>query len=70
MESYAIVLLYAIPFFLGLIIFEISYGYFVKNHMYKPMDTISSISSGLTNVVKDSLGLALVIISYPFYLNT
>ena len=68
MESYAIALLYAIPFFLGLIIFEILYGYFVKNHMHTPMDTISSISSGLTNIVKDSLGLALVIISYPFLL--
>lgn len=61
-------LLYAIPFFLGLIIFEILYGYFVKKQMHKPMDTISSISSGLTNIVKDSLGLALVIISYPFLL--
>ena len=68
METYAMALLYAIPFFLGLIIFEILYGYFVKKQMHKPMDTISSISSGLTNIVKDSLGLALVIISYPFLL--
>ena len=30
------------------------------------MDTVSSISSGLTNIIKDSLGLAFVIISYPF----
>lgn len=32
------------------------------------MDTVSSISSGLTNIVKDSLGLGLVIVSYPFLL--
>lgn len=68
METYAIALLYAIPSFLGLIIFEILYGYFVKKRIDSPMDTISSISSGLTNIIKDSLGLALVIISYPFLL--
>ncbi len=68
METYARALLYAIPFFLVLIIFEILYGYFVKKHTHKPMDTISSISSGLTNIIKDSLGLAFVIISYPFIL--
>ena len=36
--------------------------------MHKPMDTISSLSSGLTNIIKDSLGLVLIIISYPFLL--
>jgi sterol desaturase/sphingolipid hydroxylase (fatty acid hydroxylase superfamily) len=32
------------------------------------MDTVSSLSSGLTNVVKDSLGLVLILVSYPFLL--
>lgn len=68
METYAKALLYAIPFFTVFIIIEILYGHIVKKQMYKPLDTISSLSSGLTNVVKDSLGLALVIISYPFLL--
>src|SRR5690606_2629145 len=68
METYAKALLYAIPFFMVFIIIEILYGHIVKKQMHKPMDTISSLSSGLTNVVKDSLGLALVIISYPFLL--
>jgi hypothetical protein len=32
------------------------------------LDTVSSISSGLTNIVKDSLGLGVIIVSYPFLL--
>ncbi|UOB18010.1 sterol desaturase family protein [Abyssalbus ytuae] len=66
METYAKALFYAIPFFLILIIIEIMYGVIIKRHTHNPLDTISSLSSGLTNIVKDSLGLALVIISYPF----
>ena len=31
MEAYANVLLYAIPFFIGLVLLEIGYGHFVKN---------------------------------------
>jgi alkylglycerol monooxygenase len=58
METYATALLYAIPFFVALLVLEISYGYFVKNQMHKVMDTVSSISSGLTNIIKDTLGLA------------
>jgi len=66
MEAYTTVLLYAIPFFIGLVLLEIGYGYFIKKQTHRPMDTISSLSSGLTNVIKDALGLVLIIISYPF----
>lgn len=68
MESYATALLYATPFFIGLVLVEILYGRFVKNQKHRLMDTVSSLSSGLTNVVKDSLGLVLILISYPFLL--
>lgn len=68
METYAAALLYAIPFFVGLVLVEVLYGYFVKKQMHNVMDTVSSLSSGLTNVVKDSLGLGLVLITYPFLL--
>jgi len=68
METYATALLYAIPFFIVLLILEIGYGYFVKDQKHKVLDTVSSISSGLTNIIKDSLGIGLVIISYPFLL--
>ncbi len=68
MESYATALLYATPFFIGLVLFEILYGRFVKDQKHNLMDTVSSLSSGLTNVVKDSLGLVIILVSYPFLL--
>ena len=66
METYAKALLYAIPFFMLLLAAEILYGYFIKNQKYKVMDTVSSISSGFTNILKDSLGLGLVLVTYPY----
>lgn len=68
MDSYAKALLYAIPFFMLLMLLEMGYGALVKRQKYKLMDTLSSLSSGLTNVIKDSLGLGVVLISYPFLL--
>jgi sterol desaturase/sphingolipid hydroxylase (fatty acid hydroxylase superfamily) len=68
METYAKALLFAIPFFILLLAVEILYGHFVKNQQHKVLDTVSSISSGLTNIVKDSLGLGVIIVSYPFLL--
>jgi sterol desaturase/sphingolipid hydroxylase (fatty acid hydroxylase superfamily) len=67
MQTYADTLLYAIPIFLLMVLVEITYGHFVKKQKHRPMDTISSLSSGLTNIIKDSLGLVLVIVSYPFF---
>ena len=69
METYAKALLYAIPFFILLLLIEVSYGYYVKNQKHRLMDTISSLSSGLTNIIKDSLGLVLIIVSYPVLLD-
>ena len=66
MEAYATALLYAIPFFMVLMVIEIGYGHFVKEQKYKVMDTVSSISSGLTNILKDSLGLGVILVSYPY----
>ena len=66
MQTYANALLIAIPFFMVFIIVETLYGVFTKKQTFNNLDTISSLSSGVTNVVKDSLGLAVVIISYPF----
>ncbi|MBT8280336.1 MAG: sterol desaturase family protein [Muriicola sp.] len=69
METYATALLYAIPFFILLLLVEILYGQFIKNQHHKVLDTVSSISSGLTNIVKDSLGLGVILVSYPFLLD-
>ena len=66
MEAYANALLYAIPSFIGLVILETFYKAFVKHIQINHMDLISSISSGVTNVIKDSLGILFIIISYPF----
>lgn len=68
MQTYADALLIAIPFFVILILIEIGYGIYVKKRAHNPLDTISSLSSGLTNIIKDSLGLIVVLVSYPFFL--
>lgn len=68
MEAYANALLYAIPGFVILVLIEIAYGHFTKKQTHNVMDTISSLSSGVTNIIKDSLGLIVVLISYPFLL--
>jgi sterol desaturase/sphingolipid hydroxylase (fatty acid hydroxylase superfamily) len=68
LEAYATALLYAIPFFILLLVVEIAYGHWVKNQKHKVMDTVSSVSSGFTNIVKDSLGLGVILVSYPYLL--
>lgn len=60
--------MYAIPFFVVLLLVEIGYGYFVKDQKHRILDSVSSISSGFTNIVKDTLGLGFVLVSYPFLL--
>lgn len=65
MESYANALLIAIPLFLVLILIEIGYGYWRKKITYGVLDTVSSISSGITNILKDTLGLGVVLVTYP-----
>ena len=70
METYANALLYAIPAFVVLMSVEMLYGYWAGKQTYVFMDTIASLSSGLTNILKDTLGLALILISYPWLENT
>ena len=66
MEEYGKVLLIAMPIFLVLIIIEKVYGHF-KNVDYAPyMDSVASISSGMTNVTKSVLGLSIAIVSYEW----
>ena len=66
MEAYANALLFAIPIFMLLVLAEIFYGHLKGKQTYTFMDTISSLSSGLTNIIKDSLGLVLILVSYPY----
>ena len=70
METYAKVLLFALPSFLILILIEILYGVWSKKQTYNFMDTLSSLSSGTTNIIKDILGLGIILVSYPFLKET
>ena len=66
MDTYAAILLWVIPGFLVLVLIEILYGHYMKKQTYTLMDTISSLSSGITNILKDSMGIIFIIISYSF----
>ena len=68
MDTYANILLITIPIFLVLIVVEVSYGVWKKDQKHSYMDTISSLSSGFTNLMVDILGLGIIIFSYPFLL--
>ncbi|MBL7700833.1 MAG: sterol desaturase family protein [Ferruginibacter sp.] len=68
MEAYGKILLIAMPAFLLLVLFEKWYGWRKGKDTVRNMDMISSLSSGITNVTKDVIGLYLVILSYPFLL--
>lgn len=66
MEAYAKAVLYIIPVFLLLMAVEAIYGFVVKKNTFRSFDTITGISSGITNSVKDLLGLTLVVIAYSW----
>jgi len=64
METYGRILLIAMPAFLFLVLFEKWYGWYKGKDTVRNLDMISSLSSGITNVTKDVLGLSIGIISY------
>ena len=66
MEAYAMVLTYAIPGFVLLIIIEELAARLMNKPVNRGMDTISSLSSGMTNTLKALMGLTVVVISYDW----
>ena len=66
MEAYASALNYAIPIFFSLIIIEELAARYMGKKVNREADVISSLSSGISNSVKDVLGLSFVIISYSW----
>ncbi|WP_026967149.1 sterol desaturase family protein [Algoriphagus terrigena] len=66
MEAYGQILLIAMPAFFVLVLFEKFWGIWKGNDTVPMNDMISSLSSGMTNVTKDVLGLSLVVISYDW----
>ncbi|MAV81439.1 MAG: sterol desaturase, partial [Flavobacteriales bacterium] len=51
MDTYASILLWVIPAFMVLMAIEILYGHFTNKQTYTFIDTISSLSSGMTNIL-------------------
>lgn len=66
MEEYGKILIIAMPIFLTLTIIEKVYGIYKKNDTAPLIDSVSSISSGITNSVKDVLGLSITFLSYEW----
>ena len=64
METYGKILLIAMPAFLLLVLFEKWWGWRKGKDTVRNMDMISSLSSGITNVTKDVLGLSITILGY------
>jgi sterol desaturase/sphingolipid hydroxylase (fatty acid hydroxylase superfamily) len=69
MEQYGKILLYAMPAFLLLVLFEKWYGWRKGKDTVRNMDMISSLASGVTNVTKDVLGVSIALISYGWMVN-
>src|SRR6056300_674941 len=68
MATYAKALLIAIPFFMVLILIELLYATKKNKQTYSTIDTIASLSSGVSNSIKNLLGLGVLLISYPYLL--
>lgn len=68
MEAYGKILLFAMPAFLLLVLFEKWWGWRKGFDTVRTNDMIASLSSGITNVTKDVLGLSVIVISYPWLL--
>ena len=66
METYGHILLFAMPAFLLLVLFEKWYGWGKGKDTVRNLDMISSLSSGVTNVTKDVLGLSIAIVTYEW----
>ena len=70
MEAYGKILLIAMPIFLLLVLLEKWYGWRKGQDTVEMMDMVSSLSSGVTNVTKDVLGLSVAVISYGWFLKS
>jgi len=66
METYGKILVFVMPAFLLLVLFEKWYGRQKRKDTVRGMDMLSSLSSGITNVTKDVLGLSFSIITYEW----
>ncbi len=68
METFAGALKFVLPIFFLLIVVEMIVAKYKKLAIINSMDAVSSLSSGLTNVLNKVLGVTIYIISYDFML--
>lgn len=68
METFAGALKFVLPIFILLIIIEMIVAKVRNKQVITSMDTVSSLSSGITNVLSKVLGLTIYIITYDFLL--
>ena len=66
MEKYGKILMFVMPIFISLILIEKFYGWYIKKEKINNLDTISSLSSAITMITKNVLGLSITIISYKW----
>ena len=66
MEEYGKILVFVMPIFLILIIIEKIYGHYKGEDNSPNMDSVSSVSSGMVNSVKDVLGISVTLVSYDW----
>jgi alkylglycerol monooxygenase len=66
MEKYGKILLIAMPIFFFLILLEKWYGWYIKKDKINTLDTVSSLTSGISMVTKNVLGLSFTILSYEW----
>lgn len=69
MEAYGKILLIAMPAFFVLVLLEKAWGIWKGKDTVPVSDMIASLSSGITNVTKDVLGLSVAVISYQWLFN-
>ena len=66
MEKYGKILLIVMPVFITLILLEKLYGWVLKKEKFNTLDTISSLTSAITMITKNVLGLSVTILSYKW----
>lgn len=66
METYGYVLNFAMPIFILLFFFEKFMEWRMGRQVIRGMDSVSSLSSGVTNVTKDVIGISVSIIAYSW----
>ena len=64
MEAYGAILNLVVPIFFLLFFVEKAFEWHLGKNVIRALDSVSSFSSGITNVVKDVLGMSVTVISY------